>query len=61
MIRFEEDQTKKSEARIVPIPEVLVVLLTQVDSKDGFVFDTMFRQGMAQGLCESRTWVVHRG
>jgi integrase len=40
ILRLEEDQTKNSEARIVPIPDVRVDLLTQVDSKQGPVFDT---------------------
>src|SRR5258708_3541113 len=40
VIRLEEDQTKNSEARVVPLPDVLVDLLTQVDSKQSLVFDT---------------------
>jgi integrase len=40
LIRLEEDQTKNSEARVVPLPDILVTLLTQVDPKDGLVFDT---------------------
>lgn len=39
MIRLEEDQTKNSEARIVPLPDVLVDLLTTVEPKQGLVFD----------------------
>jgi hypothetical protein len=36
-IRLEEDQTKNSEARTIPLPNVLVEMLKQVDkSKAGF-------------------------
>jgi len=38
---LEEDQTKNSEARIVPLPDALVDLLRHVDEKkEGAVFDT---------------------
>jgi integrase len=39
IIRLEEDQTKNSEARTIPIPDVLVDLLGQA-AKEGPVFDT---------------------
>jgi integrase len=39
LIRFEEDQTKNSEARTVPLPDVLVKMLVQIDHKEGKVFD----------------------
>jgi hypothetical protein len=35
---LEEDQTKNSEARVMPLPEVLVSILRQVDKKKGSVF-----------------------
>jgi integrase len=40
LIRLEEDQTKNSEARTVPLPDVLVEMLRQVEPKEGAVFDT---------------------
>ena len=40
VIRLEEDQTKNSEARTVPLPDTLVKMLEQVDKKVGTVFDT---------------------
>ncbi len=40
IIRLEEDQTKNSEARTVPLPDTLVKMLEQVDKKAGTVFDT---------------------
>jgi len=38
-IRLEEDQTKNDEARIVPLPPVLVKILKAVEPKTGRVFD----------------------
>lgn len=40
LIRLEEDQTKNSEARIIPLPDDLVKMLKQIDKKEGMVFDT---------------------
>ena len=40
LIRLEDDQTKNSEARTVPLPAVLVMLLTEIEPKTGRVFDT---------------------
>jgi integrase len=40
LIRLEEDQTKNSEARTIPLPDVLVKMLLKVDPKEGKVFDT---------------------
>ena len=40
LIRLEDDQTKNSEARTVPLPAVLVMLLTEIEPKKGLVFDT---------------------
>ena len=39
LIRLEEDQTKNSEARTIPLPDVLVNMLKQIDPKEGEVFD----------------------
>ena len=38
-IRLEEDQTKNSEARIVPLPPVLIAMLCNKEPKVGRVFD----------------------
>jgi integrase len=38
LIRLEGEQTKTSEARIVPLPDVLVDTLRQVNKKEGLVF-----------------------
>ena len=40
LIRLEEDQTKNSEARTIPLPDVLVEMLKEVDAKDAPVFDS---------------------
>lgn len=40
LIRLEEDQTKNEEARIIPLPAVLVTLLARVQVREGRVFDT---------------------
>jgi len=39
LIRLKGEQTKNSEARTVPLPDVLVTMLQQVDDKTGQVFD----------------------
>jgi len=39
LIRLESDQTKNSEARTVPLPAVLVDILSHVERKTGRVFD----------------------
>jgi integrase len=39
LIRLEEDQTKNSEARTVPLPDVLVRMLERIGPGEGFVFD----------------------
>jgi len=38
VIRLEPEQTKTSEARIVPLPNVLVLMLERVEPKEGRVF-----------------------
>jgi integrase len=40
LIRLEEDQTKNSEARTIPLPDVLVEMLKEAHTKDGPVFDS---------------------
>src|ERR1700731_1877849 len=39
LIRLEEDQTKNSEARTIPLPDVLVEMLKQIKPKEDKVFD----------------------
>src|SRR5262249_51879597 len=39
LIRLEGEQTKTSEARIVPLPDVLIDTLRRVKKKEGLVFD----------------------
>src|SRR4029077_12921147 len=44
LIRLEEEQTKTAEARIIPLPSVLVMTLREIKPKKGFVFsDTNLR------------------
>lgn len=44
LIRLEEDQTKSAEARTIPLPSVLVMMLTEIKPKTGRVFsDTNLR------------------
>lgn len=40
LIRLEEDQTKNAEARIVPLPPVLIEILSRREPKVGRVFDS---------------------
>jgi hypothetical protein len=37
---LEEDQTKNAEARIIPIPDVLISMLNQIADKRSIVFDS---------------------
>jgi integrase len=39
LIRLEPEQTKTSEARVLPLPSVLVAMLQAVEPKEGRVFD----------------------
>jgi integrase len=39
LIRLEEEQTKNSEARTVPLPDVLITMLEALEQKSGAVFD----------------------
>jgi len=44
LIRLEEDQTKNAEARTVPLPAVLAMMLAEIEPKTGKVFsDTNLR------------------
>lgn len=40
VIRLEDEQTKTGEARIVPLPDVLVTMLEQIKDRSGRVFDS---------------------
>src|SRR6267378_918298 len=40
LVRLEGEQTKTSEARIIPLPDVLVSVLKNVKLKEGLVFDS---------------------
>jgi len=51
LIRLEEDQTKNSEARTIPIPDVLVKMLAKVEPKEGKVFDTTNLRKAWQKAC----------
>jgi len=49
LIRLEDDQTKTGEARVVPLPSVLVILLAETEPKVGKVFtDTNLRTEWAR-------------
>lgn len=39
MITLDDEQTKTGEARIIPLPDVLVKMLAQVEHREGKVFD----------------------
>jgi integrase len=40
LIRIEDDQTKDKEAREIPLPQRLVLMLERIEPKQGRVFDT---------------------
>lgn len=51
LIRLESEQTKTSEPRVVPLPDVLVDTLNQVEKKEGLVFDaTNLREEWAKAV-----------
>jgi integrase len=51
LIRLEEDQTKNSEARTIPLPDILVKMLSKVEPKEGTVFDTTNLRKAWQKAC----------
>jgi integrase len=51
LIRLEEDQTKNSEARTIPLPDVLVKMLSKIEPKEGRVFDTTNLRKAWQKAC----------
>ena len=40
LIRIEDDQTKDKEAREIPLPQRLILMLERIEPKQGRVFDT---------------------
>lgn len=51
LIRLEGEQTKTSEPRVVPLPDVLVETLKQARKKEGLVFDdTNLREEWAEAV-----------
>jgi site-specific recombinase XerD len=62
LIRLEEDQTKNAEARTVPLPSVLVMMLSEIEPKTGKVFsDTNIRREWqkARVACGLETLLIH--
>ena len=53
LVRLEEDQTKNSEARTIPLPDVLVKMLKGIEPKDGTVFDTTNFRKAWQKACSA--------
>jgi len=53
LVRLEEDQTKNSEARTIPLPDVLVKMLKGIEPKDGTVFDTTNLRKAWQKACSA--------
>jgi integrase len=53
LVRLEEDQTKNSEARTIPLPDVLVKMLKGIESTDGTVFDTTNLRKAWQKACSA--------
>lgn len=41
LIRLEEEQTKTAEARLVPLPSVLIMMLREIEPKKGLVFSDL--------------------
>jgi len=53
LVRLEEDQTKNSEARTIPLPDVLVKMMKGIEPKDGTVFDTTNLRKTRQKACSA--------
>jgi integrase len=51
LVRLEEDQTKNSEARTIPLPDVLVEMLRRIEPKEGVVFDTTNLRKACHNAC----------
>lgn len=61
LIRLEDDQTKNSEARIVPLPSVLVNMLEEIKPKTGLVFsDTNLRTEWARACSAVGLGTMHK-
>jgi len=53
LIRLEDEQTKNDEARVVPIPAALAVILQAIEPKIGRVFDTTNLRKEWMKACEA--------
>ena len=51
LIRLEEEQTKNAEARTVPLPSVLVMMLSEIEPKAGKVFSDLNLRTEWQKAC----------
>jgi integrase len=59
LVRLEVEQTKTEEARVVPLPSVLVAMLREVKPKKGRVFDDTNRMG--KSVCGLRARQTNEG
>ncbi len=53
LIRLEEEQTKTAEARVVPLPSVLVAMLREVKPKSGLVFSDVNLRVEFEKACDA--------
>jgi integrase len=53
LIRLEEEQTKTAEARVVPLPSVLVAMLREVEPKSGRVFSDVNLRVEFEKACDA--------
>lgn len=61
LIRLEDDQTKNAEARVVPLPSVLVNMLEEIEPKTGLVFsDTNLRTEWARGCAAAGLGAIQK-
>jgi integrase len=62
LVRLEEDQTKNSEARTIPLPDVLVEMLRRIEPKEGTVFQyNKPSESLAQSVRRGGTGNPDRG
>jgi hypothetical protein len=50
-MRLEQEQTKTDEARVVPLPDVLIKMLEPISPKSGAVFDNTNLRTAWQRAC----------
>lgn len=61
LIRIEDDQTKDKEAREIPLPQRLVLMLERIEPKTGpCIRHNQHPQGMDKGLCGAGSGPYHR-